>query len=145
MTTYLLDVNLLVKLHLPASPDHERVTRWFGQRGTDSFATCAITQAGFVRVLTQQSIYSPDPIELSEAAFSLKVLQERSGHQFWAMDLGFIETTSRFDGRLFGHKQVTGCYLLGLAIQRNGKLATMDRAIMHLAGPEFQDSVELIA
>jgi uncharacterized protein len=144
VTIYLLDVNLLLKLHLPASSDHGRVTRWFSRHGSNAFATCAITQAGFVRVLTQQSLISLDPIELSEAIFSLGVLQQRPGHRFWPMDLGYIDATTKFDGRLFGHQQVTDGYLLGLAIHHKGKLATTDRRIQHIAGKEFADFVTLI-
>lgn len=144
MKTRLLDVNVLVALHLPPSSDFERVDRWFGKLGPGGFATCAITQAGFVRVLTQQSLYTPDPIRLSEAEFSLGTFLQNTRHRFWPMDIDYLEATSRFEGRAYGHKQVTDGYLLGLAIHHKAVLATMDRRILHLAGPEFAEHVELI-
>jgi len=143
--TYLLDVNVLVTLHLPASSDFDRVDAWFKQPGRRGFATCAITQAGLVRVLTQQSLYTPDPIRLSEARLVLTGFLNDTRHQFWPMDIGYLEATLPFEARAYGHKQVTDAYLLGLAVHRNATLATLDRAIVHLAGPEFRDSVELIA
>jgi uncharacterized protein len=143
--TYLLDVNVLVTLHLPASADFKRVDVWFGKLGPSGFATCAITQAGFVRVLTQQSLYTPDPIRLSEARFSLNTFLQNTGHHFWPTDIGYLEATSPFEGRAYGHKQVTDGYLLGLAIRHQGTLATMDRKILHLAGQEYAKHVELIA
>jgi hypothetical protein len=143
--TYLLDVNVLVTLHLPASADFEKVDTWFGKLGPAGFATCAITQAGFVRVLTQQSLYTPDPIRLSEARFSLGTFLQNARHYFWPMDIGYLEATSPFEGRAYGHKQVTDGYLLGLAMHHQATLATMDRSILHLAGPEFAKHVELIA
>ena len=39
---------------------------------------------------------------------------------------------------------ITDAYLLGLAIHHKGKLATLDRAIVYLAGSEFAEYVELI-
>jgi uncharacterized protein len=143
--TYLLDVNVLVTLHLPANAAFERVDAWFGKIGRGGFATCAMTEAGFVRIITQQSLYTPDPIRLSEARYSLGKFLEHAGHHFWPMDLGYLEATAPFEGRVFGHKQVTDSYLLGLAIQHNGVLATMDSKIPHIAGKEFAAYIELIA
>jgi predicted nucleic acid-binding protein len=37
-----------------------------------------------------------------------------------------------FAKKLAGHQQVTDAYLLGLAIHKRGKLATMDRAVRTL-------------
>jgi predicted nucleic acid-binding protein len=44
-----------------------------------------------------------------------------------------------------GHRQIRDAYLLGLAKHHGGKLATLDKAIVSLAGPEFAGLVELIA
>ena len=144
MKAYLLDVNVLVTLHLPASSAFERVDQWFSRLGSKKFATCAITQAGFVRVLTQQSIYTQDPVQLSEARILLRAFLQDSAHQFWPMDTGYLEATAHFEGRAYSHKQVTDSYLLGLAIQHQSTLATLDQAILHLAGSEFAKHVELI-
>jgi toxin-antitoxin system PIN domain toxin len=143
--TCLLDVNVLVALHLPAAEHFDRVDAWFSKLGRGGFATCAITEAGFVRVLTQQSLYTPDPIRLSEARFSLGIFLQSRGHHFWPMDIGYMEATASFEERAYGHQQVTDSYLLGLAIHHKGVLATMDRKIPHIAGPEFAEYVEVIA
>jgi uncharacterized protein len=45
---------------------------------------------------------------------------------------------------LQGHRQITDAYLLGLAIHNRGKLATLDRGILQLAGSDFAGHVELI-
>ena len=37
-----------------------------------------------------------------------------------------------FEGKLAGYRQVTDAYLLGLAMHNEGKLATLDRAILSL-------------
>jgi hypothetical protein len=43
--------------------------------------------------------------------------------------------------RIFGHQQVTDAYLLGLAIQKNGVLVTLDNPMKLMAGPQFSVNV----
>jgi predicted nucleic acid-binding protein len=43
-----------------------------------------------------------------------------------------IDSLKPFAQKLAGHQQVTDAYLLGLAIHKRGKLATMDRAVRTL-------------
>jgi uncharacterized protein len=50
------------------------------------------------------------------------------------MDITFSEAVQPFQERLFGHRQVTDAYLLGLAIKNKGRLVTLDRGIEVLAG-----------
>jgi len=42
-----------------------------------------------------------------------------------------------FADRLYGHQQISDAYLLGLAIQEDGVLVTLDKAIKHMAGPKY--------
>jgi predicted nucleic acid-binding protein len=63
------------------------------------------------------------------------VLQANLGHpthRFWPDDVGFVQALGPFAQRLAGHQQVTDAYLLGLAMHRKGKLATMDRGVRAL-------------
>jgi uncharacterized protein len=50
-------------------------------------------------------------------------------HRFWSDEVSFAHALEPFAQRLAGHQQVTDAYLLGLAIHKKGKLATMDRAV----------------
>lgn len=54
----------------------------------------------------------------------------RSGHHtHWPDDVSILES-SRFDvGQLTGHRQITDAYLLALAVDRGGALATFDRSV----------------
>lgn len=144
MIRFLLDVNLLVAMHLPGDREYERVQHWFARIGSQSFATCAITQAGFVRVSSLLAI-KDRPIDFSETSTSLRLLASLPGHFFWPMDLPYLEATAPFQPRMHGYRQITDAYLLGLARHHGGKLATLDRGILHVAGPEFRDYVELVA
>lgn len=46
---FLLDVNLLVALAFPAHVSHEAAHSWFHQEPDRLWATCHLTQAGFLR------------------------------------------------------------------------------------------------
>ena len=143
MSQFLLDVNVLIALHTPSHANFPSIQRWFYGEAADSFATCSMTQAGFMRL---SSRISADPnIGMDEAKISLAKLCAFAGHEFWPMDTGYLKASAPFEHKIHGHQQITDAYLLAVAIQRNGKLATLDRGILHLAGAEFRDSVELLS
>jgi len=143
VTRFLLDVSVLVALHVPGNENYERVQRWFAQTGCHSFATCSITEAGFVRVSSQLSV-KDGPVDFREVRIALANLSSLPGHMYWPMDISYLQATASFEQRMHGHRQVTDAFLLGLALHYGGRLATLDRAIKHLAGPEFVNSVEVI-
>ncbi|HTZ90503.1 MAG TPA: TA system VapC family ribonuclease toxin [Alloacidobacterium sp.] len=136
MIRYLLDVSVLLALHWPRHTAHVKAMQWFHTRGERSFSTCAITQAGFVRIVTNPT-FLEDKITHEEARQLLDDLTHLHGHVFWDLDVGFLEATAPLADRILGHRQVTDAYLLGLAIHRKGTLATLDRAVRHLAGSDF--------
>ena len=51
MTTYLLDVNVLIALVDPAHVHHEPAHAWFSQQGSTSWATCPMTENGLLRIV----------------------------------------------------------------------------------------------
>jgi toxin-antitoxin system PIN domain toxin len=139
----LLDVNVLIALQWKGDLAHSRVRRWFSDEGIHSFATCALTQAGFVRVLSNPTLTGV-VVQIAEAEELLRTLTQLEGHRFWSIELGLLESVALFGGHLQGFRQITDAYLLGLAIQRNGTLVTLDKAIPHLAGQEHRKSVKLL-
>ena len=52
MTTYLLDVNVLIALVDPAHVQHDPAHEWFALVGMRGFATCPITENGLLRVVS---------------------------------------------------------------------------------------------
>jgi hypothetical protein len=116
---------------------------WFRKEGEKSFGTCALTQAGFIRVMTNEAL-SGKRIEYSEARELLGHLTRMEGHVFWPTNVSFLDATALFSERIFGHRQVTDAYLLGLAIREKGILVTLDKAILHLAGHEYRKHVHLL-
>ncbi len=57
------------------------------------------------------------------------------------MAASWAELVEPFRERVFGHQQITDSYLLGLAIQEDGVLVTMDKAIRYLAGAKYGKNV----
>ena len=58
MTTYLLDVNVLIALTDPAHVQHEPAHDWFARTGQRAWATCPLTENGLLRITHSQVIDS---------------------------------------------------------------------------------------
>jgi uncharacterized protein len=129
--THLLDVNVLIALLWPAHKAHEKTQRWFADNAHNGWATCPFTQAGFVRIVSNPvlSRRSPSP---KDALTILTGSLEHPAHRFWTEDIGVPEALAISGQRLVGHQQVTDAYLLGLALHKKGKLATLDSSLPEL-------------
>lgn len=126
--TYLLDINVLVALFDQAHVHHEPAHRWFAATGMASWATCPLTENGFVRVMSNPAYKSVSATPF-EAMQRLQILCSAPEHIFWPDTLS-IADSNHFDlAKLRGHHQITDLYLAGLAQHHGGKLATFDSAI----------------
>jgi toxin-antitoxin system PIN domain toxin len=132
VTTYLLDVNVLIALAWPSHTHHSIVRSWFREHARTAWATCPITQAAFIRISSNPAIIA-DAVRPEQALEKLKDLTGRSGHYFWPDDVSMAETSFSFPSLLIGHRQVTDAYLLALALENNGCLATLDRGLFEMA------------
>lgn len=121
---YLLDINVLIAL---ADPDHEhngKAEAFFLANHKAGWATCPLTENGFVRIVGNPKAYPKGPGTTEEASAILKQLCAHEGHRFWSDDVSI-----RSMAGLPTHKHLTDHYLLGLALHRLGKLVTFDRRI----------------
>ncbi len=143
MSRYLFDVNILLGIVWEDQQAHPTVFRWFKETGQHCFATCGITQSGFVRISSSVRL-SPNPVPIKAALDLLTKLTDVPGHAFWPVNIGIREATASFVDKLFGPLQLTDAYLLGLAIANDGTLVTRDRAIPQLAGKTFAKHVLLL-
>jgi uncharacterized protein len=124
----LLDVNLLVALFDPEHVHHELAHDWFaGQRG-DGWATCPVTENGFIRVLANPAFGGSvvRPVELFDR---LRTFCGSGHHHFWPDAVSLRDRAIFNPALVAGHRQITDIYLLGLALKMGGRLATFDRAI----------------
>lgn len=131
MKGYLLDTNLLIALLWPSHERHELAVKWFTRHRAKGWATCLITQAGFVRIVSNPA-FSRDAVQPREAIQVLSANTAAKDHAFWPDQLPVAEAVAFAGVRLLGHQQVTDAYLLGLAIRRGGVLATLDQRMAAL-------------
>ncbi len=131
MSVHLLDVNVLIALMWPSHEAHARVHRWLSKHGRQGWATCPVTQAGFVRIVSNPA-FSPDAVSPPAAVAILAANLRHEHHRFWKDECGFGDAVKAFLPQLVGHRQVTDAYLLGLAVRKRGCLATLDRGVRTL-------------
>lgn len=129
---YLLDVNVFLALVSENHRHHQLVTKWFNTPGLE-WAICPFTEAGFLRNATAPR---PGQITMSEATAILARMAQEPGYDYLPIEADWQTLCSPFFKRLYGTKQVTDAYLLGLAVQSRLVLVTMDKAISHIAGTE---------
>jgi uncharacterized protein len=110
-----------------------RAQHGFSTAQKSGWATCALTQTGFVRLVCNPSFTSRPPSVHAALALLNAATESASAHHFWIDDLPLSETANRWKPPL-GHKQVTDAYLLNLAAGHKGALVTFDQRIRTLAG-----------
>lgn len=123
----LLDVNVLVAMFDDSHVHHTVAHDWFSSRPTGSWATCPITENGFIRTVSRVLPLGDRP-SVGNAIHVLRRFRQSGGHQFWNDDLSLTDSAWFAQGRL-GHQQLTDVYLLALAVKRSGTLVTFDRGI----------------
>jgi uncharacterized protein len=126
MNTYLLDINLLLALTDPMHVHHEQAHKWFLNIGISSWATCPLTENGFLRIASHPN-YPNRPGDVFTVFTILKQLCAARGHEFWAEDTSIMDILE--PDVIISHSQITDIYLAGLAVKKGGKLATFDRRI----------------
>ena len=142
MAPILLDVNVLVALAWPNHVHHATALTWFDEVGRAGFATCPVTQSGFVRVSSNKRAI-PDARSPREAREILRRITALPGHVFWPDDIEIASNQHIAWERLGSHAQVTDAHLLALAIRHGGRLATFDRGLVDLA-PEGKSEYAVV-
>jgi toxin-antitoxin system PIN domain toxin len=130
MSVRLLDVNVLISLLDSAHVHHDVAVQWFRAAAAEGWASCPITENGFIRVVCHLSYPN---LRLTPAMAAESLARFKAGfpgvHRFWADDIS-LNDTALFDlGVLIGSRQTTDAYLAGLAFRKGGRLATLDAGI----------------
>ena len=118
MTTYLLDANVLIALVVAEHEHHERATVWAA--GIERFAVCPVVEGALVRFLVRTG-ESP-----AVATQLLVAIHAMPRSEFWPDGLSYADSDLR---HVHGHRQVTDAYLVGLAVSRHARLATLDEGL----------------
>ena len=123
---HLLDLNVLLALVDPASRFHAAAKAFFQNISAEGWATCPLTENGFIRILGNPS-FPGGPGSTDIAREILTQWRSLPGHQFWPDEITLCDRTL-LPG-LPPAKHLTDCYLLALAVKRKAGLATFDRGI----------------
>jgi toxin-antitoxin system PIN domain toxin len=124
----LLDVNVLVALFDPVHTHHEAAHEWFEPNRQSGWATCPLTENGFVRVISNPS-YPGRRTTVQDALQRLTSFRDSGDHTFWTDSASLCDVLLIRPANLLGHRQLTDVYLLALAVTNGGRLATFDQRI----------------
>jgi uncharacterized protein len=128
-----LDVNVLLAVAWPNHQFHAAAKRRL-EGSSDRWATCALTQLGFVR-LSSNPAAIPAAKSPEEAASLLAVMSSDPLHVYFASLPSPVAKNARSEfTRLLGNKQVTDAYLLWVARQHHASFVTFDTRLRAIAG-----------
>lgn len=133
MTRALLDINVLLALLDSDHVDHRRAGEWLDAEIGSGWASCAITQNGFVRIVSQPRY--PSPVPPAHAVRLLEQACSTDHHEFWPCDVSILDEKAVDRRRVHGPRQVTDAYLLALAARHDGRFVTFDRSVALSAVP----------
>jgi toxin-antitoxin system PIN domain toxin len=123
----LLDINVLLALLDSDHVDHVRARAFLEAEIAGGWASCAITQNGFVRVISQPRY--PSPVSPARAIERLARACVSDAHEFWACEVSLLDRVVVDSSRVHGPRQVTDTYLLALATAHGGRFVTFDQAV----------------
>jgi toxin-antitoxin system PIN domain toxin len=123
----LLDVNVLVALFDPDHIHNEAAHSWFSANRLGGWTTCPLTENGLVRILSNTA-YSGVHETAQSIQSRLETFCSSGNHSFWPDGLS-LRDERRFRLSGVAHGQITDVYLLGLAVEKGGRLATFDSRI----------------
>ena len=140
---HLLDANALIALGWPTHEHHERMHTWFARHARRGWGSCALTQAAFVRIISQPS-FSGRALAIDEIAEVLRRNVAHPAHRLVPLDFGFDDVLRLCSAGIVGHRQVTDAYLLTAAQRAGMKLLTFDGGVGHLLATD-DERARLIA
>ena len=139
----LLDVNVLVALAWPNHVHHDAAHAWFSEQRLNGWATCPLTEAGFVRISCNPAAVR-QTVTPSDAVGLLQSLRRQGSHSFWPLEISMAELPDDILARIQGYRQITDAVLLAEATRRGGQLATLDSGLARLVPENRRDSVCVI-
>ena len=125
----LLDVNVCIALLDPNHVFHERAHTWWSANRKHGWARCPLTENGVVRIMSNPAYSKETRFPITELILHLTTFVSQTDHEFWPDRLS-IRNSKVFDShRMHSPAQLTDLYLLALAADRRGRLATFDKTI----------------
>jgi len=125
---HLLDVNVLIALADRQHPHFQAALSWFQANAAAEWATCPLTENGFLRILGHSS-YSSGPGSPAAAATILEGMKQAvPQHHFIPDDVSLLDFGLSSLPKVTSG-QLTDIYLLALAVKHRAKFLSLDRRI----------------
>ena len=103
---------------------HRRASTWLAEHIAAGWASCAITQNGCVRIMSQPGY--PNPLPTAQVAARLGEAARTRHHLFVPSTTSLLDAALFDTSQLLGHRQVTDAWLLGLAVAHGLRLVSFD-------------------
>ncbi len=123
----LLDINVLLALFDSGHTFHPRATQWWSANKGEGWASCPLTENGYLRIISQSGY--PRPVRLADAALHLRTWAVPPLHEFWPDDVSILDAEMIDYTRLLSPKKITDVFLLALAVKHGGRLVSLDTGI----------------
>ena len=123
----LLDVNVLIALLDSDHASHDSAINWFARHARNGWASCPSTQNGCIRIMSNPNY--PNPLPVQAVIEHLADACHQDIHEFWPDDVSLLDSDVVDATRIHGPRQLTGIYLLALAVQHEARLLTFDTGI----------------
>jgi toxin-antitoxin system PIN domain toxin len=123
------DINVLLALTWSNHPHHDAAHHWFNHNSAAGWATCLLTQTGFLRLSLNPQVVGVR-IDCQAALDLLRSLVSHPHHEY--ADVAPALTVIPFGDlvpRVIGYRQVSDATLLYLARVHGMKLVTFDQAV----------------
>jgi hypothetical protein len=140
--SHLFDANAFIALGWPTHEHHETMRAWFHQHARSGWATTAMTQAAFVRIVPQPA-FAGRAIAVGDVAELMLRNTAHPRHRLLPLDFGFAEVIATCTGGILGHRQITDAWLLTAAVRAGMKLLTFDAGIAQLLASPAERSRHL--
>lgn len=108
---------------------HAAIHAWFDESPDRAWATCPLTEAGFVRVSSNPRALG-GAVSVETARAVLSGLRAVGGHRFLVNEVSMIDDDLP---RIAGHRQVTDAMLLAVSRRHGVELVTFDAGLADLA------------
>ena len=141
--TSLPDVNVLLALVWAHHPHHQAAHAWFVRQAAAGWATCLLTQSGFLRLSLNPAVVGV-AIDCQAAHQLLSKLVVHPNHQF--LDQLPTIAGAPFNAlipNIHGYRQVSDAVLLHIAKVHGAKFVTFDHACVTLC--PWPGTVELLS
>lgn len=125
----LFDVNVLIAVLDPDHSHHIQAQEWWSDSRSSGWASCPITENGFVRVMCNYKYPADERFSPGQMIQDLTDFINVSDHEFWPDDISLTDSSLFSKGNIVSPTWLTDIYLLALATQRGGRLVTFDRRI----------------